>query len=431
MKHPPKSLSVTLMSRAKINKKWIRRNAVYGKSGRVKPGLLIINGKEIICEEVAYEIRYYKNGQARYLPAGRNASEAEAKRRTFAAQLTATAIAHAAGVTVVEATDRKAIKVWGREYLTKKSVLVGRDQHQQYRYVIQLFSECCTKSYLDELTETDIVAFMKYLTELPVYRSNRVKPSQRSNAIQRRQRCPSEHRTISRRSVFSYYIKARTWLCEGGVDRKIFPPPPKYEEKEVTIYTPQEIEQFFSLVTGNLRIATLLMLKCGLRYREAICSCFSDINFNEKTILVRGKPEYKFKVKNYQQRYVPIPDDAAEELRRWAEEHSRQRLLIQFHSGKPVAKLLQHLKRFVFRHGLRCGNCAHCLSGNPECENWGFHKFRRTYITAILRHVDLRTAQSYAGHKRISATERYLRPGTAIDGQKRVSAIDFTKPFYE
>jgi hypothetical protein len=52
-------------------------------------------------------------------------------------------------------------------------------------------------------------------------------------------------------------------------------------------------------------------------------------------------------------------------------------------------------------------------------------------LTAIVRHVDLRTAQAYAGHKRITSTERYLKPATASEGQKRVSAIDFTKPFYE
>lgn len=69
--------------------------------------------------------------------------------------------------------------------------------------------------------------------------------------------------------------------------------------------------------------------------------------------------------------------------------------------------------------------------GNPDCEQWELHKFRRTYITAICRNVDLRTAQSYAGHEKITSTERYLKSASAAEGQKRVSAIDFTKPFYD
>lgn len=47
-----------------------------------------------------------------------------------------------------------------------------------------------------------------------------------------------------------------------------------------------------------------------------------------------------------------------------------------------------------------------------------------------MRHVDLRTAQRYLGHKRITSTERYLLAASAADGQGKVSEIDFTKPFY-
>jgi integrase len=84
----------------------------------------------------------------------------------------------------------------------------------------------------------------------------------------------------------------------------------------------------------------------------------------------------------------------------------------------------------VYLHGLRCGRCEHCRSGNPDCKEWSLHKFRRTYITGIVRHVDLRTAQGYAGHSRITSTERYLRPASATEGQGRVSSIDWTVPFY-
>src|SRR6202035_35647 len=128
-------------------------------------------------------------------------------------------------------------------------------------------------------------------------------------------------------------ISARAWLCDGGVDRNIFPSPPKYEEVEVTVYSPEEISTFVSLVQGNLRIATLLMLKCGLRRQEVAHAYFSDINFSDKTILVRGKPEFNFKVKNYSQRYVPVPDDLIEELRQWQQDHSGQMLIVQTAKG--------------------------------------------------------------------------------------------------
>ncbi len=173
------------------------------------------------------------------------------------------------------------------------------------------------------------------------------------------------------------------------------------------------------------------MLKCSLRRREVMYAYFSDINFSDKTILVRGKPEYGFKVKNYSQRYVPVPDDLLEELRQWQLDHPVQTLIVCTRTGKPIQKMIRFLKRFAYLHGLRCGHCEHCRSGHLECEEWELHKFRRTYITAIVRHVDLRTVQAYAGHKRITSTERYLKAASVAEGQKRVSAINWTKPYYD
>ena len=59
-----------------------------------------------------------------------------------------------------------------------------------------------------------------------------------------------------------------------------------------------------------------------------------------------------------------------------------------------------------------------------------FTNFAAPTQPALVRNVDLRTAQGYLGHTRITSTERYLRAASAADGQKRVSAIDWTKPFY-
>jgi integrase len=426
-----KQVTTTLIIRVKIDDDWKRFPVLYGKTGRVVPGLVIWHKKELTFKDVSYEIRYYKGRKVCYVPAGKNASDAEAKRLTLQNQLSAKAIAQAAGIPVADPTERKLIKAWADEYINKRSVFIGHDQLMRIKYVIVLFLRSCSKTYLDEITANDILNFLRLLATLPVYDPARRKPSKRVLAGQARRRLPSAPRTISKRSIFSYFISARAWLCDGGVDRNIFPSPPKYEEVEVTVYSPEEISTFVSLVQGNLRIATLLMLKCGLRRQEVAHAYFSDINFSDKTILVRGKPEFNFKVKNYSQRYVPVPDDLIEELRQWQQDHSGQMLIVQTAKGTPDLRMIRSLKRFAYLHGLRCGRCEHCRSGHPECEEWELHKFRRTYITAIVRHVDLRTAQAYAGHKRIASTERYLKAASASQGQKRVSAIDWTKPFYD
>jgi integrase len=430
MKIEQQGIKVTLMIRVKIDGIWRRIPVVYGKTGRVKPGLITWDDKEKQFQDVAYELRYYRDGKVRYTPAGKNASDAEARRSALAKQLSVKAIAKDAGVTVVENPERKSIKGWFKDYLSKRVLVVDDAQLRKNKYAIAIFLKSNSKVYVDELTEIHMLEFIDELKRYPVYWLARKLPSKRANAAQRRRRVPVQHRCISNRTVFAYFMSVRCWLLEGGADPNIFPDPPEYEEKQVTIYAPEDIEAFFSAATGDLRMAVSLMLMCGMRLQEAAHACFNDIDYVNKTILIREKPEYGFRTKTRKQRRVPAPDALITALRDWEKDHPGQMLIVPTPKGKPNRRMMRQLKRFVYLHGLRCGRCAHCRSGNPNCEEWEFHKFRRTYITGICRYLDLRTAQEYAGHARITSTERYLKAASASEGQQRVSAIDWTKSFY-
>jgi integrase len=429
MKFEFKEKTVTLMIGAKIGPKWVRRRVIYGKNGRVVPGLVLIGGKEVHIHKCRYDIRYFVNGQAKYLPAGYVASDAEELRKTFAAQLSVKAVAAAAGLMIPLEPNRKTVKQASIEYLKSRYRELGTTQIGNHKYVMRLFGEVCSKIYVDEIVRNDLLKFLDHVSVLPVLRDRRRRLSLRRGAVLKRKRYPVSGRTLSPRTTFNYFIVLCKWLKEIGVDPGVFPDPPKFEEPEITIYSAEQLKVLFELLEGSLRIALSLMLKCGLRNKEVAFACFSDVDFEDKTFLVQGKPEYGFRVKNYAQRYVPIPDDLLDELKEWRATHPRQALIVPNVNGKPDTKILERLKRFVYLHGLRCGRCGHCVSGNPNCEEWECHKFRRNYATTIVRKYDLRTAQQYLGHKRITSTERYLRAFSAIDGQKRASQIDFTNPF--
>ena len=430
MKNQSKQPTVGLMIRTKVDGKWRRFKAVTGKRGRVIPGLVAREGREIQCSDVSYELRFYKDGTPHYMPAGKNAMDAEAQRRSLATRLNAKLIAKSVGADIELDTDRKSIKAWASTYVAELSVLVGGAQVSQAKYAIGLFLDSCKEKFVDQLRRANLISFLGDLEKLPLYRNQRTKPSQRRLAVSTRNRHPVKQATISARTIAAYYHKTKKWLLEGGADPKIFPSSPKFEEPEITIYSPSQIKSLLAIVKGNRRMALMLMLMCGLRRKEVAFAYFSDVNFESKTILVRGKPERGFKVKTRVQRYVPVPDVLLDELRQWEADHPGQQLIIQTVNGFPELSLNRQLKRFVYQHGLRCGRCDHCRSGNPNCEEWELHKFRRTYLTGIVRHVDLRTAQQYAGHSRITSTERYLRSASAAEGQSRVSSIDWTVPFY-
>ena len=150
-----REIKVTLMMRAKDKGIWRRVAVAYGKTGRVIPGLVIWEGEEHRLEDVAYELRYYRDGKARYMPAGKNASDAEEKRRTLANQLSAKAIAKDAGVTVVENLERKTIKAWDEDYPTKKFVPVDGNQMRKIKYGIGIFRKSTYKIFVDELSRVN------------------------------------------------------------------------------------------------------------------------------------------------------------------------------------------------------------------------------------------------------------------------------------
>jgi integrase len=148
------------------------------------------------------------------------------------------------------------------------------------------------------------------------------------------------------------------------------------------------------------------------------------VNWETRTLRVRAKPQWKFTVKTWEQREVPVPTDVLEALREWQEKWPGQTLILGTKQQKPNTKLLRTLKHVAKRAGLNCGRCDGCLE-RKECEEFTLHRFRRTYITKTLRVTDLRTVQAYAGHKDIASTMRYLTPQAATEAQDAINAIQW------
>jgi integrase len=126
--------------------------------------------------------------------------------------------------------------------------------------------------------------------------------------------------------------------------------------------------------------------------------------------------------KKWEQRDIPLTVDVAEAVKEWREKHEGKTLILATRNRRPDTKLLLKLKARTRQAGLNCGECASCRE-RKECEEFTLHRFRRTYITTILRNIDLRTAQAYAGHKDIKSTMRYLRPASGADAQAKLNAV--------
>lgn len=67
---------VALVMNCKTPDGWRRYLAAFGRNGRVKPGVVLVDGKEQRFPEAVYQFRTYEGSRTVYKPVGTNAQDA-------------------------------------------------------------------------------------------------------------------------------------------------------------------------------------------------------------------------------------------------------------------------------------------------------------------------------------------------------------------
>jgi len=390
--------AVTLMVRYKDSAgKWKRSPAARGGNGRVKPGHVLLDGKIVPVENGSYEIRHTVNRKTAYKPAGTKAAVADAEREKL--ESTKAIIAKAEDnpdVDVIVKTDRRTLKKTALEYITIKEKIGSTEAAEQARLVTGEFLSRVGRTYVDEVTADDIFAYHARLRKVGL-----------------------EPRTVANK-----HARLASWLKFAGIDPKKIPPKPVYEQKLPNMYSREQTEALLAAADPYQRMLVLIALKTGLRDGELMHLEFSDINWSDRTLRVMGKPHWEHHVKTYEQRNVPVPSDVLEALEGWRKVRTLQTLILGTKNRKPNTKLLKALKTLARQARLNCGSCSSCLGRHKECDQFTLHRFRRTYLTTLLRNgIDLRTVQQYAGHRDIASTMRYLSPEAGEEAQAKLNAV--------
>ena len=368
-----------------------------GDNGRIRPGYALIDDTPVKVDEFRYEVRYYDKRQLKYENAGRNPAEAEGLRRRIESQSTAKAIAERAGIKVEVAEERRTLRRTAQQYIDDALTRQALEAAEQAKNVTDEFIGLVRKTYIDELTRQDILRFHEAL---------------------RKRGC--EDRTVANK-----HVRLASWLRFAGFDKEQLPPKPKYELELPTVYTPDEVSSILGAADPYMHLVILLALKCGLRDQEIAHLAWTAVNLERKVLRVRSNPKWRFKVKDYEQRDLPIPPDLLNALKARKRAKPNTTLVVGTAGDHPNRKLLRLLKRIVKREKLGCGHCEGCQPGHTGCSGWELHKFRRTFATRMLQTpgMDLRTVQMLMGHKDIQSTMRYLRPAESESLQDLMSKV--------
>ena len=353
--------NVTLVWRCKTAQGWRRYPALFAKNGRPRTGLVKVDGREMHVPIGTFELRYYDGRRQMFKKAGDNPTDALHARNRLADRLAAEASAEKAGLKLEpDAPARKSLLSMFRSFIEDVEGRGKLEASQVYKLAGREFIQCIGKTFVDEIDRDDLTRYQRRL----------------------------RNQGYSDRTIYNRHTNVCAFLLWLGLDlKKLAPIRPQYEEKIPEAYTVAETSAFFaSIKDARLALTFELLLKTGLREQEAMYLEWTAIDFERGKLRVRGNRQYGFKVKDKEQRDVPIEAGLLERLREARKKNPLQRLVTGTNADKPHTHLLRILKRLANRAKLQCGACPGCLRKvNPECERWYLHKFRSTYITRLLR----------------------------------------------
>jgi integrase len=391
---------VSLIRKCKTPNGWRRYSVATSANGRVKPDAVVVSGTEISYPVGHYELRTFKGSKVHYERIKGNAADALASLKAAQKRSTAVAMASKAGVSINEDPKRISLREEFPRFIQATLDRGSVEAAETYGRSIEEFLDGCVKIYADEVTREDI---SKFHTRLKA-------------------------RGLSARTVHNRHQNLRSFLLKLGLDLKtIAGKAPRFDKTLPQIYEPDDLAGFFSKLESDYdRLLFDALLQTGLREREAMHLQWTDISQPHRTLQVRSKLQYNHRIKDAEEREMPLPEGLLGQLARYRKQHPEAQLIFGKKGGRvdlPDGHLLRRLKRLVRNAGLNCNSCSSCLSKN-ECERWFLHRFRATYATTLLRSgMDLRTVQRLMGHSDLASTMRYLRPAGTLEVQDRVNAI--------
>lgn len=401
--------TVTLIRYCKTDKGWKRYPVAMGKNGRIRPDYVVVDGKQVPYPIGHYELRFYDGRKLCYANVGKSAATAVIELKQKKNLLAAQTAADYAGVKIEEdVTPRKRLRQEADRYIKDRTNQGREEAAVQATQVLDEFIASCRRTFIDEITKDDVIDFQIGLRE----------------------------RGNEERTVFNKHVRLRAFMRFAGLDTKaIMPDRPRYEKKLPTVYDAPKLMELYAALSDEdksdryLRLVLDLGAMCGMREQEIVFFEWPDIHWHKSIIRIQGKPDWGFKIKDSEQRDIPVTPALLARLKAWREEHPQTRLVLGTKNDTPNGKLLRTLKRAVNRLGLNCGTCEGCLKKDKECRQWTLHKLRRTYATALLRGVsgvkgfDLSTVQAFGGWADIATVARYLRPVEVDEAQSTVASI--------
>jgi len=376
---------VNLTKRVQTPHGWRYCRVLLSANGRVKPDIVVVNGKEERHVEGAYYLEWREGAKRVRLSVGKDPQDAAARRLRKEAELNAINN----GVAVVAENGQnghRSLAAAVTEYLEETTLTKKRKTLAAYKTALGYFTESCPKLFLDDIDRKDLLKFSAFLRD---------------------------EKEQSPRSCWNKFANVMSFLKANGIRGLVKKNDwPRYTEEEPEIYEPEELDKLLAACDEEERLWYEFFLMTGMREQEVMYTYWSDINLVHATVGVSHKPDRGWTPKAYKEREIPIPAKLVKSLKAWKAKADKACGLVFPTAGcKPKLDFLDCLKAVAERAKL-------------DQDNFWLHKFRATFATRCLwAGVDLRTVQQWLGHSDMESTMRYLKPSRSQHVRDKVNAI--------
>jgi integrase len=353
------------------------------------------NGKPYRCRRTAdspeipipgdgsFYITHPKDAQgARVTPVGAGLDEAVVKYRQFEA----TAERAKRGLTLLDdfvkhtpnaPANRSLIATAIEKYLAKVETSgKSTGTHRAYKGALDDFVKSCDKTFIDELTEDDMVGYLAWM------KKNVKRRSVGQQNITFRKRLGFVN------TFLSVHGKKNLWSSKEW---------PKFVRKAPDRYTSDQISAILGAALPEEKIRLLFFFYSGCRDMEVATAEFSDINPKSNIFTIQAKPHLKWKPKTDTERSQVLPKAFVKELmERKATRKKGNNLIFPNTVGNVDNNMIEFLQKAAKRAGIT--------------ERVTLHKIRRTAISHAIDKFGVRKAMAFAGHTDIATTNKYSAP---------------------
>lgn len=350
---------------------------------------------------VKYHVRF-RDAAGKYVWSQPYDTVEEARKAAAGLELNAKAVA--LGLTIEEYKDRAnsnrtTIKAAIEHFVSERKKTKKKTTAAEYERNLKQFENALDKKvrFLDEITKDVLCDFRDFLAK------NGYEP-----------------RTLFNRLMLVLMLLKANGIKTGFSLAKDLP---EYEEEAAIPYEPEELQKLFAAMTEEELVRYKFFHGTACREQEVMYAAWQDIDFARGLYHIRSKPDVGFTPKKHESRYVKMPTELVDMLKKRKQHPKHPRWIFVNGGGKPEGHFLEKFKRIALRAKVNCGQCTapwtegryptrkievSCKT-HPVCQHHYLHRLRKTCASNWeASGIPVRTIQSMLGHKSLETTMKYL-----------------------